>query len=437
MTARQIYEGVLIEMNKVQAPSLLLEDFNYLFNKAINQYINKRYNIYDVNQQTTDDLRVLKATALLKPKKSDIYNADFNVVTTMNSLYGATYEVLLPTDYLHILNCVCNYKVAKQFKCYDKNTHVQFAATRLTSDLWSQIINNFYMKPSYKKPYYFIHNTNTRNDQGLPTNPYNYDDMQHTGFGSGTDASIITLNDMFSEFQKTLEDYTVSTKNGYISATVSGATFIPEKGTYYVAIKNGVTYCILYNIINKQFTLEEETTTDIQIEENTVEVVTTGTNVKVVGETLYVNDKVTGANFILANSELFTKYGTSVTFAGLPRQLQTEYGPLDLVEKNAVHRYGNATNVRLEIRYGKDDGLFQLDSVYVDYIKTPQFIRLTQEQIDLTEDTSQIMEFPDYVCQEIINELVHLLMENSSDQRLQTHIPVSQSIANPAQAQAQ
>jgi len=36
MTARQVWEGVLIEMNKTQAPSLLLEDFNYLFNKAIN-----------------------------------------------------------------------------------------------------------------------------------------------------------------------------------------------------------------------------------------------------------------------------------------------------------------------------------------------------------------------------------------------------------------
>jgi hypothetical protein len=59
--------------------------------------------------------------------------------------------------------------------------------------------------------------------------------------------------------------------------------------------------------------------------------------------------------------------------------------------------------------------------VYIDYIKAPQFIRLTQEQLDLTEDTSQMMEFPDYVCQEIINELVHLVMENASDQRLQTH----------------
>ena len=48
-----------------------------------------------------------------------------------------------------------------------------------------------------------------------------------------------------------------------------------------------------------------------------------------------------------------------------------------------------------------------------------------------------MMEFPDYVCQEIINVLVKLVMENSSDPRLQTHIPVNTTIANPAQAQSQ
>jgi hypothetical protein len=36
MTARQVYEAMLVELNKTEAPSLLLEDFNYFFNKAIN-----------------------------------------------------------------------------------------------------------------------------------------------------------------------------------------------------------------------------------------------------------------------------------------------------------------------------------------------------------------------------------------------------------------
>lgn len=83
MTSRQIYEGVLIELNKVNAPSMLLEDFNYLFNKAIYQYINKRYNIYDINQQTTDDIRVLKSTCILDVEKA---NNTYNVVTNTKDL---------------------------------------------------------------------------------------------------------------------------------------------------------------------------------------------------------------------------------------------------------------------------------------------------------------------------------------------------------------
>lgn len=106
------------------------------------------------------------------------------------------------------------------------------------------------------------------------------------------------------------------------------------------------------------------------------------------------------------------------------------------VEKVGKVRYGNASKVRLEIRYGKDNSLFELTNIWIDYIKSPQHIRLTQEQLDLTEDTSQKMEFPDYVCQEIVNELVHIVMENSSDPRMQTHPAFSQSIAAPAQAQA-
>lgn len=43
------------------------------------------------------------------------------------------------------------------------------------------------------------------------------------------------------------------------------------------------------------------------------------------------------------------------------------------------------------------------------------------------------MEFPDYVCQEIINELVMLVMENTADPRLSTNLQVSKSIATPAQ----
>ena len=318
-------------MNKVQAPSLLLEDFNYLINKAINQFVNKRYNIYDVNQQTTDDLRVLKSTVRLDVSTDRVIDD----VAKKDSLYGAVYEFELPQDYLHLLNCICEYKVNKPFKCYNEGTFVQFGASRLTSDLWSKIINNFYMRPDYKRPYYFIHNVNMEGN----------------------------IKQVF---------------RGSMGRIPSAQSTVPTDSG---------------NI-------------DFQ-------------NISTTGEQDYEN----------------TPYVKDVS-GGLSRKITINNQNVNGIEKAGGIRYGNPSKVRLEIRYGKDNSIFELSSVYVDYIKSPQYIRITQEQLDKTEDTSQIMEFPDYVVQEIINELVHIVMENSSDQRLQTHIPISQSIANPAQQQA-
>ena len=47
------------------------------------------------------------------------------------------------------------------------------------------------------------------------------------------------------------------------------------------------------------------------------------------------------------------------------------------------------------------------------------------------------MELPDYVCQEIINEMVLLVMARDADPRLSVQADVTQSIANPAQQQTQ
>lgn len=330
MTARYLWEATLIELNKVQAPSLLLEDYNYFINKAVYQYINKKYNIYDVNQQTTDDIRVLKATTkILVDSENKNKNPD--------SLYGSDYEFDLPKDYLHILNCICEYKVNKPFKCYDSGTIVHFKANRLTADLYGEILNNYYMRPSYKRPYYYINNINT-----------NKSEIPNTNVGE--------LTDQFP---------TNPVTNGR-GTDISGISIVEGK-----------------------------------------------------------------------QDDFKNNYAKDPTDSGLNRTISVNGTVVNAVEKVSQVRYGNPSNIRMEIRYGKDTSLFQLNSIYIDYIKTPQNIRLTQEQIDFIEDKSQILEFPDYVCQEIINELVHIVMENASDPRLQTHIPVSQSIANPAQQQTQ
>lgn len=374
MTARQVFEATLIELSKIQAPSLKLYEFNYLFNKAINQYINKVYNVYDINQQTTDDLRVLKATTFLTPHKVELAGRaggsqkdsaiqNTKAVTgnqdspeggytgqassylskahrSIQSLHGATYEVYMPIDYLHMLNCVCIYYVAKQKDCWDAGSYIEIPATRLTADSWSQIITDIYNRPSPIRPYYYIHNLNQQ--QVLPTDP-----RTKVTTGTGLEEVGIDMN-----------------------------------GIYQVTSASGGEW-----------------------EDNDIDAGTAG-----------------GTDVEAQNSNFQRTF-----------KLKTTKGEqqVSLVEKPIALRAGNTSNVRCEIRYGKDDSLFQLVEVQIDYVKCPQFIRLTQEQIDLTEDTSQIMEFPDYVNQEIINELVHLVMERVNDPRLGNNIQMTQSIARP------
>ena len=295
MTARELYEYALIELNKLEAPSLLLEDYNYFINKAVQQYINLVYAKLEIDQQSTDDIRVLKTSAILKPIR---LSEDPTYSHLSNGLFKSSYYVDLPADYMHLLNCIVEYKVSvSNFKCYNKDDIVYFAARRLTPDMYTQILNNAYMRPMYKRPYYYLNNINTANT--IVTNP-------------SMDTAILDANKKNNETPSTLVDSN-----------------------------------------NKQ------------------------------GD-----------------------------------------------------RLSNPSIVRLELRYGNDDGVFIPNNIYVDYLKSPMYIRLTQEQINSTLDYSQVLEFPDYVCFEIANIFVRLLMENTSDPRLQTNMPINNTIAAPAAIQA-
>lgn len=266
MTALELYDAALIEVNKLEAPSLLLEDYNYFINKAIQQYVNKVYNRYDINQQSTDDLRVLKGTAVLPLIK------DISTITTLDML-KSVYVTTLPSDYLHILNCIVEYDgLAGSSKCNTSGGQkITYSARKLTSDMYPVLLTNAYMRPMYKRPYFFINNvTETTNDVKNSTN----------------------------------RDYSTP----------------------------------------------------------------------------------------------------------------------------AYDRNANASAVRLEIRYGKDDK-YIAKNVYIDYIKAPMYVKLTESMIHATTDTSQVLEFPDYVCYEVVNEFVKLVMENASDPRIQTNPIVNNTIA--------
>lgn len=348
MTSKQIYEATAIELSKVQAPALKLYEFNYFFNQAIRQFVNKVYNVYDVNQQTTDDLRVLKATATLRP---EIAPSTGN--RALDYLRGATYYVNMPEDYLHLLNCICLFDVNKNKECWNAGDVMVVGATKLTADSWSSVVDDVYNQPTKKRPYYYVHNQNdihmdtvggrmvpSDRNSTVPTNMNAVDDG--VASGDATDA-LHTLG------------FTTYTEAGEGWGTLEG-----------------------------------------------------------------------DSNFVRS----FDYDGDGEI---------NSYEENNLVEKPAGSRHANSSRVKVEIRCGRDkSNIFSLSAVQIDYVKAPQFIRLTQEQLDSDEDISQVMEFPDYVNQEIVNELVNLVMRKTNDPSLQAHMQMTQSIARPTgQSQAQ
>lgn len=97
--------------------------------------------------------------------------------------------------------------------------------------------------------------------------------------------------------------------------------------------------------------------------------------------------------------------------------------------KDRGDRTAHQSTVNIEIHSGKSDWV--LDKIYITYIKAPMYVSMTEDEVLDIVDTTPNLEFPDYVCYEIINILVKLVMENISDPRLQTNMPINQTIAIP------
>ena len=64
-----------------------------------------------------------------------------------------------------MLNCIAEFTGSDSNKSRCGNgvqRTITSTCQRLTADLYAGIINNYYMKPSHKKPYYYIINRNKK-----------------------------------------------------------------------------------------------------------------------------------------------------------------------------------------------------------------------------------------------------------------------------------
>ena len=289
MTQLQLYTSALIEQNKIEAPTILIEEFNYLINKAIIQYINLTYARFDLNQQASDDLRWLQRSVELDVKKND--------GKVIHPMEEANYVCQLPKDYFHILNCTVHF--AKKCddpspapKCDPKDDDgkggIFSLCRRLTANQFPAIIQNAYLKPTYKRPYFYI---NVSKEGGKRT------------------------------------------------------TELEEN-----AILNPCGECSDWK------------------------------------------------------SEVYS-----------------------LLDPCGSDENGHSIGKLMEIRCGTNKSYYP-DVAYVDYLKVPDLIELTWEEVNGIKENTTECEFPDAVAYEIINIFMKLILENASDTRLQTHFAINQTV---------
>ena len=294
MTHLDLYTNALIEQNKLEAPPLLIEEYNYLINKAIIQYSNLVYARFDLNQQSSDDLRWLQRSVELDVAR---------LTKLIPPMEEANYACVLPSDYFHMLNCTVHFSrkcegADKSSKCKPANDDslggVFSLCRRLTANQFPAIIQNAYLKPTYKRPYYYI---NTSKDGGKLTAA-----LEEKGILNPCD-------------------------------TIESGCIVPEW-------KNDI-----YQILH----------------------------------------------------------------------------PCSEGEQNCT------SGKIMEIRCGINPG-WAPDVVYVDYLKVPELIELTWDDVRSVEDNTKECEFPDAVAYEIINIFTKLLLENAGDERLKTHFAINQTV---------
>ena len=145
-TAREVYIEILTELVREEAPTLYLEDFLYYYNKAVSEYMKRRYELTEATQQLTDDLRFWKKL-----------HKDSRLVIPIDEIGLADgYE------YRHLLNCIVSANLEfPDIECGQKPGRTKaHKAVRMTSAVKAGIVDNVFLEPKYYRPYFDVLDNN-------------------------------------------------------------------------------------------------------------------------------------------------------------------------------------------------------------------------------------------------------------------------------------
>lgn len=345
MTVREIYEAVLVEINKVNAATFTTEEFNYVINKAILAFTNERYNFYAVNQQLSDDLRVLQ--------KNAVFNYDTDSAgaprtdATYNPIRGKVYSTGTTANDL-LVSSVTDIKVGDVVK-FDRNGPT-FTVSAVTAEAY---------------PYEVSFSADV---SAVPVGSLIYLETPNVSL---------------------IEDYSdVEVADGHISFNLPASDYlhILSCRTSWKGKKpNNQTAYLVYG--GKRMTY------DIQ---------------NVIQNNIYMRPAFNRPYYMVQDNTMN---------AGIDKIT-------DLSDYRAYHN-----KPQIDVFVGKPYSMATLDRITIDYIKNPEIIIL--QDIDIFtagKDTSQVLEFPDYLKNEIVKRVSANMLENMRDPRIATQPQLNQEI---------
>lgn len=224
MTNLDLYKYILIDLNKVEAPTLLKESYEFFINKAVQQYANKIYNQAEMNLQRLDDISFLKRTVELVS-----LNKDLDRDKLLQNEYW------LPYNYFHLYSCEITYN---NISLCNKNS--SFGVKKLNSDQKVAIINNSYLKPKFDRVYYELKRASE------PLLIYDEDGgiLLHT-----IDNYITILNNSNFEIGSIIIDYLSTPEKITIPDSVNDFYNVDTNDTYELTFSDYIAYEIINETI--------------------------------------------------------------------------------------------------------------------------------------------------------------------------------------------
>jgi phenylpyruvate tautomerase PptA (4-oxalocrotonate tautomerase family) len=346
MTVREIYEAVLVEINKVNAATFTTEEFNYVINKSLLAFTNERYNFYAVNQQLSDDLRVLLKGAEFNYNKNS--DGSPRNEPTYNPIRGKVYSAG-PSSTQLLVSSVADLSTGDVVK-FDRDSPTTYTVATVNADSYPYVVT----------------------------------------FGTSV-ASIPVGSSIFVETAPVGITYDYagiadSYGKAAFNLTASDYLHILSCRVFWKGLKpNGQGAYLVYG--GKRMTF------DIQ---------------NVIQNNVYMRPAFNRPYYMVHDN---------LMNAGIDK----------ITDLASYKAYQNKP--KIDVHIGESNSLVTLDKVVVDYIKIPEPVILNDIDIFTAgKDTSQVLEFPDYLKNEIVKRVSEYILEYMGSPRTGTHRQLNQEI---------